>query len=332
MHRLSPSHTRRAFSLVELLVVIAIIALLIGLAVPALFEARQAARRVQSLANIRSNAQFAMAYTNDNKECYPNPFVPSPSSISTSSTPVRSAQDWVWVPGREGSWGWTYGDSGLRGAGGTSSGTEGFGYHWLAHLLYADQDSLSRVRSIAAPGDKALLTWLKTNNNQSAQSDLTRVFPTSYWYAPTFWQSPDRFASTTPSVASAQNGYSIRRNRVSDVASPGAKVMLFESKDYHAPTQPMWNDVAARPHVAMADGAASRVNMSKVYLDTARTPDRTGEGEESKLDLPSGLWQPGNDEMSGRFLYGAEQGFTWEYGKPAFFWRTRNGIYGRDLR
>jgi len=35
--------------------------------------------------------------------------------------------------------------------------------------------------------------------------------------------------------------------------------------------------------------------------------------------------------MDSKYLYGAKQGFTWEYGNPAFFWATRNGMRGRDL-
>lgn len=58
---------RRGFTLIELLVVIAIIAILVGLIVPALAAAREAARSVQCLSNLRSNALAMWAYANDFK-------------------------------------------------------------------------------------------------------------------------------------------------------------------------------------------------------------------------------------------------------------------------
>jgi prepilin-type N-terminal cleavage/methylation domain-containing protein len=58
---------RRGFTLIELLVVIAIIAILVGLIVPALAAAREAARSVQCLSNLRSNGLAMWAYSNDFK-------------------------------------------------------------------------------------------------------------------------------------------------------------------------------------------------------------------------------------------------------------------------
>jgi prepilin-type N-terminal cleavage/methylation domain-containing protein len=62
---------RNAFTLVELLVVIAIIALLISVLLPSLGRARDTARRVQCLSNLRTIGIASIAYTVDNKGSYP---------------------------------------------------------------------------------------------------------------------------------------------------------------------------------------------------------------------------------------------------------------------
>jgi prepilin-type N-terminal cleavage/methylation domain-containing protein len=64
---------RKAFTLVELLVVIGIIAVLIGILLPALKRAREAAVQVTCQSNIRQIAILFQIYTNDSKGWFPHP-------------------------------------------------------------------------------------------------------------------------------------------------------------------------------------------------------------------------------------------------------------------
>ncbi|MEM6391545.1 MAG: prepilin-type N-terminal cleavage/methylation domain-containing protein [Planctomycetota bacterium] len=72
----TPPHSRntqrsRGFTLIELLVVISIIALLIAILLPALQSARNAARSVQCLSNVRSLGQATINYTVDHDGAIP---------------------------------------------------------------------------------------------------------------------------------------------------------------------------------------------------------------------------------------------------------------------
>ena len=60
--------TRRGFTLVELLVVIGIIAVLVGILMPALTRAREAANRTNCLSNLRSMMQAAHLYALNSKD------------------------------------------------------------------------------------------------------------------------------------------------------------------------------------------------------------------------------------------------------------------------
>ncbi|MEM6259349.1 MAG: prepilin-type N-terminal cleavage/methylation domain-containing protein [Planctomycetota bacterium] len=62
---------KRAFTLIELLVVISIIALLIAILLPALGAARESAKTIQCLSNIKQMAITAVAIATDNRQTLP---------------------------------------------------------------------------------------------------------------------------------------------------------------------------------------------------------------------------------------------------------------------
>lgn len=105
-HTVPSARASRAFTLVELLVVIGIIAVLISILLPSLNRARESAKSVQCLSNIRQITQATMMWASENKGLMParggfglfrlDPYSGRFIQITNDSSPeIRAPADWI---------------------------------------------------------------------------------------------------------------------------------------------------------------------------------------------------------------------------------------------
>jgi len=256
----------KAFTLIELLVVIAIIALLIGILLPALGQARRSAQNVVAQANVRSLNTSAANYAGDSDdrifsftwrggERYV--MLHNGKNIKMANDTVAAARQvqniLMRATGRI-----------ERGSVGQIEAPEGRLMHRrYSHLVLLDYLTDRQPEPIAAsPFDKNLIDWqentleyLEPANSLPygsgavepgyeaagiwGTSPITQLwaFASTYQMVPAAWNTDGINTSTyfpvagTPHLFGSSGGTKLGRRKMTQVAHPSAKVMMFEEFD-----------------------------------------------------------------------------------------------------
>jgi prepilin-type N-terminal cleavage/methylation domain-containing protein len=338
---------RAAFTLIELLVVVSIIALLIGILLPTLGEARRQAGIVSCVATIRGNAQGVASYTADNQDRLPTaPPGNGASTPPTSGPPGQPAiafanatdgylNGWRFNPAERGSSGILY-TTPRNTSAQTRVGIEAFWFIAFGNYMTETRGDAMLQEPFVSPTDRTTKAYWNTYRtlqltDRNANEDGHYLRVPTYWYVLPALYHKSLFTRFGPLDTASQGGNNQNVlptskwrvfNRANSIQFTSNKAAFYQFITTHdRGVRTLWNDLrvndgkGASISIAMFDGSAKNVKV----------------GDENAVFQPP---EP-NDTVTdaGPTADGLTSEFQNDFNGngPTYFKFTFGGLSGRDV-